>query len=90
MQTITIQTKADKNIIEAIKTLIIASDKDAIINEHMCDLKSLLNNSCINEETKAINNNTIAIKQELEQDIKLYRQGKLEVKPFASGWKYLK
>lgn len=30
MKTITIQTKADKSVIEAIKTLILASDKDAI------------------------------------------------------------
>lgn len=32
MQTITIKTNADNSIIEAIKTLILASDKDAIIS----------------------------------------------------------
>lgn len=34
MQTIIIQTKADKSIIKAIKTLILASDKDVIISDH--------------------------------------------------------
>ncbi|WP_052137624.1 hypothetical protein [Campylobacter sputorum] len=37
MQTITIHTNADKNIIEAIKTLILASDKEAIISEFKSD-----------------------------------------------------
>ena len=31
MKTITIQTKADKSVIEAIKTLILATDKEATI-----------------------------------------------------------
>ncbi|ASM37990.1 MAG: hypothetical protein SPI03_06890 [Campylobacter sputorum] len=39
MQTITIHTNADKSIIEAIKTLILASDKEAIINEFKSDYK---------------------------------------------------
>lgn len=73
MQTITIQ--ANESFIKEIKEMI--KHKAKALNEKVS----------FKNESKAIKVDTI--KEQLLQDIKDYKAGKLETQPLGTSWKYL-